>query len=179
MNLKYYVESILALLKTKGKNWATHSIDKVEDAEEYLSQFQHLFFDIDDTLNGDGLGLDKKVCDLLDKYSETHDVVLVTNCSSKRAQQHADNLNKFNCKAELWPVGKKPHYPWLKAEVENRGWSLDKSAMFGDRPTMDIWCAYKAGFAGRFWVKSWMQKSSPSGLTWYIKKWEWQQIKGT
>ena len=32
MNLKYYVESILALLKTKGKNWATHSIDKVEDA---------------------------------------------------------------------------------------------------------------------------------------------------
>lgn len=168
---------MLDLLKSKGQGWATRSIERVQDAESELSKFEVLFFDIDDTLNADKKGLDENCCELLNRYAKSHSVVLLTNCSGARADQHKENLVRFKCQAELWDVGRKPNYLWLKSMVESRGWSVDNCAMFGDRPTMDLWCAYKAGFSGRYWVRSWVKHNTSNSITDKIKRWEWRQMK--
>lgn len=178
MNFYYYTLSLVDLLKSKGSGWATHIVETVQEAEPELSNFRALFFDIDDTLNAHGLGLDEICCKWLNQVSETHSTILLTNCSQKRADQHMRNLKKFQCQAELWDVGKKPNYVWLKSMIEQRGWAVNECAMFGDRPTMDLWCAYQAGFAGRFWVRSWGRKNISNAITEKIKRWEWRQIQG-
>ena len=177
MNLYYYALSMVDLMVSKGRGWVTHELEMVQDAESELPNYEVLFFDIDDTLNADQVGLDEACCKLLNRYAEQYSVVLLTNCSERRAEQHRENIKRYQCQAELWEVGNKPNYPWLKKMILKRGWSEKKCAMFGDRPTMDIWCAYKAGFGGRFWVKSWVRNNTSNSITKRIKRWEWKQMR--
>jgi predicted HAD superfamily phosphohydrolase YqeG len=169
--------SLVDLLNSRGKGWATHVVQTVQDAELEIVNFKILFFDIDDTLNAHGLGLNEACCELLNQYAKQYSVVLLTNCSQRRAEQHKENLSRFNCEAELWDVGKKPNHRWLRNRLSQKGWLPRNCAMFGDRPTMDLWCAYKAGFGGRFWVHSWAKKNPSNSMTERIKRWEWRQMQ--
>jgi len=177
LNLIYYTFSVIDLCRTGGENWVTKSIETHEEANPLLKDFKVLFFDIDDTLNAHGLGLDESCCETLNNYAKSHFVVLLTNCSQKRAQEHGANLMRYQCNAELWPVGRKPNYKWLLTRVLERGWEPRQCAMYGDRPTMDLWCAYRAGFGARFWVQAWARKNKSKSMMDAIKRWEWRQMQ--
>ena len=139
---------------------------------------KHLFFDIDDTLNAHGQGLTEAICRWLDSHVDRgKTVVLLTNCSERRALQHQENLNIYACRATLWPVGGKPDVKWLLASVSLKHWVPSDCAMIGDRPTMDMWMAKGAGFSERVWVKGWgAHRSSIAPLAW-IQNIEWALLR--
>jgi ribonucleotide monophosphatase NagD (HAD superfamily) len=133
----------------------------------------HLFFDIDDTLNAHRLGLNEAIIEKLNKLTQQgKTVALLTNCSAARAQAHLSQLG-HDSKIELWPVGRKPDYIWLTEAIAQRGWDPKDCAMFGDRPTMDLYVAYKASFGSRVWVKAWgINRPWRNPLQW-IQNIEW------
>lgn len=139
-----------------------------------LPDAQHLFFDIDDTLNGHRLGLTEELSRWFSSLKDRgYNVVLLTNCSAARAEQHARRLERWPCGAELWPVGGKPDWRWVEQQLTARAWSVEACAMFGDRPTMDLWMAYRLNFSERIWVRAWgVERRYWRPLTW-IQGLEW------
>jgi predicted HAD superfamily phosphohydrolase YqeG len=173
-----YARALLELSLGKSQHWVTHieHHDDLEGWEPFRSV--HLFFDIDDTLNVHRKGLTEKICCWLDDHvTRGKTVVLLTNCSEKRAQEHRERLLQYGCRAELWPVGGKPDVTWLLSCIHERSWSPSDCAMVGDRPTMDMWLAMKAGFSERIWVKSWgARRCYQHPLTW-IQGLEWRLLR--
>jgi ribonucleotide monophosphatase NagD (HAD superfamily) len=181
MRLLLYVSSLFQLI-FRPSHFYKNVITSIED-QTNISQWKiwgkHLFFDIDDTLGVHRGGLNADICHSLDLLAENgKSVHLLTNCSHHRAEDHQRRLEEFSCKAELWTHGMKPNYHWLRREIEQRDMLLSDCCFFGDRPTMDLWMAFKAGFGYRVWVTGW-RELSPEGkgpLGW-IQSIEWKALE--
>lgn len=175
-----YAQSFLHLIRHPedfGETVITGSEEETE-LSNWNTPSRHLFFDIDDTLTPHRAGLNEELCSILDQWTrQEKEIHLVTNCSQGRAEQHRQRLRDFNCKANLWPHGLKPDYKWLCRELGTRGISPKECSFYGDRPTMDLWMAWKAGFAHRIWVKGWRQHSNRgSGLLRWSQDLEWKLL---
>jgi len=172
MNLVYYSRCILESIvtsKNTRNNIFSRRLDFINSVSVNNLQCKHFFFDIDDTLNTNKAGLNLEICKLLNKFAQKGDVVLLTNCSKKRKENHLSNLQKFQCSAQLWEVGKKPNYNWLNSKLIEKGWISNDCAFFGDRLSMDIWMAYKANIKERILVEGYT-KQSTFGLIHLIRK---------
>jgi predicted HAD superfamily phosphohydrolase YqeG len=173
-----YVRALAELVSGRGHQWFTRIEEQSEIKLWPALEAGHLFFDIDDTLNAHRQGLTKEICCWLnDQMAQGKTVVLLTNCSESRAEEHRQRLLEHDCQAELWPVGAKPDVVWLKKSIDLNGWLVSDCAMYGDRPTMDMWLAMRAGFSERIWVKGWGKNrryrhplSWIQGLEWYLLK---------
>lgn len=137
---------------------------------------KNLFFDIDDTLQPHGGAVSLEALDKLNGLMEGHRVILLTNCSEARADKHREAIQGREG-IELWPVGKKPDYKWLVGEMKKKGLKPEESAMYGDRPTTDLWMAWKAGFRRRCWVKAYGCSSPRSPALAWIQKFEWRTLE--
>ena len=172
MNLFYYSRCILeSLIRSKKSHtsFISQKINFIDFPMIEKLQCKHFFFDIDDTLNTNKAGLNSEVCDLLNQIAQQGDVVLLTNCSQKRKKAHQLNLQKFQCSAQLWDVGKKPNFKWFKSKLIEKKWQDIDCAFFGDRPSMDLWMAYKANVKKIILVEGFTKKSR-FGLIHLIRK---------
>lgn len=161
MHLPSYLQCILELglsSKSRKKSIYTHSTDSITKTFIESLDCKFLFFDIDDTLTSHGGSIHAELSEELNQFSDSHQVVLLTNCGKKREKEHQANIQKYNCKAELWEVGKKPNYRWFFNKLNHYGWPTDKCAFFGDRISMDLWMAYKCNFKHRVHVTTFQKE---------------------
>lgn len=117
------------------------------------------------------------ICRSLNEVAAHKSIVLITNCSKYRRRMHQSILKKYRCKAEIWAVGKKPNYRWIRSQIDDRGWELNECAMFGDRPTMDLWFARRAGFSKVIWVTGFANSRKIDSLVDYIRLFERKLMK--
>jgi hypothetical protein len=180
MRLLRYLQSLIFLL-TSPKYFSEKVISSIEESREiskWATPSQHLFFDIDDTLGIHRGGLNEEICiNLNTLVNQGKSVYLLTNCSLSRANEHKDRLKRYQCKATLWPHGQKPDHVWLKQELSSKGLKAEDCSFYGDRPTMDLWMAWKAGFGHRIWIKGWrsLSKDRTGPLRW-IQNLEWRRL---
>ena len=177
----YFKALITLIFAPKNcRKWFTRHEPSQDLSNWEMGIQKYYFFDIDDTLNGHGQGLTQVLLThLLQRVPQGSPVVLLTNCSKGRADRHRLQLQAFAGKIELWPVGMKPDYTWLRQALLLRGWEPADCAMFGDRPTMDLYMAYRAGFGCRVWVQAWgVGRPWRSPLQW-IQNLEWALFSGT
>jgi predicted HAD superfamily phosphohydrolase YqeG len=169
-----YLRALFDLCLGRASGWVSSVETELDYRAWVMPRSRHMFFDIDDTLNGHRKGLTPSICEWLNELSRGgKSVVLLTNCSEGRSREHQGRLEQYSCDAELWPVGAKPDHVWLRHRILERGWRVEDCAMFGDRPTMDLWMASKAGFAERIWVRAWgLRRKYHSPLSW-IQGLEW------
>lgn len=176
-----YAQSLFHLISSP-RLFAKEVITSFEDGRE-ISKWsfsgKHLFFDIDDTLGVHKGGLNADICKELNQLiSAGKTVHLITNCSQGRAEEHRSKLREHDCHAEFWQHGLKPDFQWLLGELTTKSMSPSECSFYGDRPTMDLWMAWKAGFGHRVWIRGWRELSSQrTGFLRWIQDLEWTLLE--
>ena len=162
-----------------SRQWFTQIETQRDPRNWQFGNSKYFFFDIDDTLNAHGQGLKLELLEALkSSLPQEARVILLTNCSARRAREHQQCIQGSHLDVELWPVGIKPDYYWLLQALSLRGWNPRECALYGDRPTMDLYLAYQAGFASRVWVKFWgQQRAWKTPLQW-TQNLEWALLGG-
>ena len=176
-----YFRSLLELrfAPQKAQLWVTE-VQLELDCSRWILSTPVLFFDIDDTLAKHGAGLSSALVLQLNHWvDEGHRVILLTNCSESRAREHRSRRERWGGRFEIWPVGMKPNVSWMRAKMAAEAIVPKDCSMFGDRPTMDMWMAWRLGFTCRIWVQAWGLSEDRKGLLGWLQKQEWKWISRT